>query len=154
MKKLERIFVYSILLIVSSFLLYYTNNSDFGDQNKTDSPAVTKTEDYQSHPSEKYIDNSRAEKLKTLNPSIPHYVIATLVYIRNHSKAPPDYVGGRKFFNREKRLPYLRNDNYIEWDVHPQRKGKNRGAERLVTSKSTAYFTKDHYDTFIAIKEQ
>jgi len=66
-------------------------------------------------------------------------------------------VGGRIFYNREKRLPILNENsqkiNYREWDVHEKVKGVNRGPERLITSEETAYYTKDHYKTFIYIKE-
>ena len=41
---------------------------------------------------------------------------------------------------------------YKEWDVHKKVKGKNRGAERLVTgSDGRAYYTDDHYGSFIQI---
>ena len=39
-----------------------------------------------------------------------------------------------------------------EWDVHPWVRGVNRGAERLITgSDGGAYFTADHYRTFIRL---
>ncbi|MCO6460764.1 MAG: hypothetical protein J5I59_05130 [Saprospiraceae bacterium] len=91
------------------------------------------------------------------NEAIPVYVNKTLTYIRIHDKAPDGFVGGRRFQNREGRLPKYdfkgRKIYYREWDVHPKRRGKNRGPERLITSQSKAYYTKDHYKTFITIKE-
>lgn len=82
---------------------------------------------------------------------IPSYALDVLAYIEKNNEAPDGYVGGREFKNREKRLPL--EYNYREWDVHPKKKGKNRGAERLVTSnKGSAYYTKDHYRTFLKIK--
>ncbi len=86
------------------------------------------------------------------NEEVPQKVIVVLEHIRKHGKAPKGYVGGRKFFNREKRLPL--NIEYREWDVNPKVKGKNRGAERLVTSNDNAYYTRDHYETFILIEEE
>jgi guanyl-specific ribonuclease Sa len=83
--------------------------------------------------------------------NIPDYALETLKYIRKHKKAPENYVGGRNFQNRERQLP--RGEKYQEWDVHPKIQGKNRGAERLVTSDSKAYFTSDHYRSFTEIKE-
>lgn len=41
---------------------------------------------------------------------------------------------------------------YREWDVNPKIKGVDRGEERLVTgSDGSAYYTADHYQTFIHI---
>lgn len=88
---------------------------------------------------------------------IPSYVIDVLDYIELNQKAPEGFVGGRTFKNREGLLP-KKDENgklffYQEWDVHRKEKGKNRGAERLVTSNmGNAYYTKDHYQSFIKIK--
>jgi ribonuclease T1 len=87
---------------------------------------------------------------------IPDYVITVYNYILQNDKAPQGYVGGRIFQNRERHLnDYDENGNkitYREWDVHPKLKGKNRGAERLVTgSDKSAYYTSDHYQTFIKL---
>lgn len=93
------------------------------------------------------------------NPSskIPTYVLENLQFIRSNGHAPEGYVGGREFQNREKRLPQKKPDGkkirYSEWDVHPKEQGKNRGPERLVTgSDHSAYYTKDHYKTFLKIE--
>lgn len=88
---------------------------------------------------------------------VPDYVYEILIYIRTHNKAPEGYVGGRVFQNRERRLP-VKDDagyriRYLEWDVHRKIRGKNRGAERLITSGKSAYYTGDHYRTFIHINE-
>jgi len=88
---------------------------------------------------------------------IPDYALETLEIIKTTDKAPQGYVGGRTFQNREKRLPKKdasgKKIKYREWDVHPKIKGKNRGAERLVTgSDGSAYFTGDHYSTFEKIE--
>lgn len=90
------------------------------------------------------------------NQEIPVYVIETLSYIRKNKRPQHGFVGGRKFNNREKRLPIFEDGKkifYQEWDVKRKIKGKNRGPERLITSKHTAYYTPDHYNTFILIKE-
>jgi len=68
-----------------------------------------------------------------------------------------EYVGGRIFQNRERKLPKSSNNGnrieYKEWDVNPKKPGKNRGAERLITGDNrSAYYTKDHYKTFIQFK--
>jgi ribonuclease T1 len=88
---------------------------------------------------------------------VPSYVIDILDYIELNQKAPEGFVGGRTFKNREGLLP-KKDENgklffYQEWDVHLKEKGKNRGAERLITSNmGNAYYTKDHYQSFIKIK--
>jgi ribonuclease T1 len=63
----------------------------------------------------------------------------------------PGYVGGREFHNRERRLPPGR---YREYDVHPRVPGRDRGPERLVVDRATgrAYYTGDHYRTFVPLK--
>jgi ribonuclease T1 len=89
--------------------------------------------------------------------TIPQKAYEVLKYVKENGTAPDGYVGGRKFGNYEKKLPQKdengRRINYQEWDVNPKRQGRNRGAERLVTSSnSKAYFTKNHYKSFIEIK--
>ncbi|MCA9749316.1 MAG: hypothetical protein KC414_09430 [Romboutsia sp.] len=91
------------------------------------------------------------------NADVPDYVITTLQYVEANHKAPDGYVGGRVFNNYEKLLPQRHADGsktaYQEWDVHKKVNGQNRGAERLVTeAEGSAYYTKDHYKSFIQIK--
>ncbi|MDZ7934808.1 MAG: ribonuclease domain-containing protein [Emticicia sp.] len=88
---------------------------------------------------------------------IPQKVYDVLKYIKENGAAPEGYVGGRKFGNYEKLLPQKddngRRINYQEWDVNPKQPGRNRGAERLVTgSNGRAYFTKNHYKSFINVE--
>jgi ribonuclease T1 len=87
---------------------------------------------------------------------IPTKVYEVLAYIKENGRAMDGYVGGRKFGNYEKRLPIKeanRKIQYKEWDVNPKRQGKNRGVERLITgSNNKAYFTKDHYETFLELE--
>lgn len=74
-----------------------------------------------------------------------------LAAIEKRGGAPlPGYVGGREFHNRERRLPPGR---YREYDVHPRVPGQDRGPERLVVDRSTgrAYYTGDHYRTFVPL---
>ncbi|MFN0034362.1 MAG: ribonuclease domain-containing protein [Saprospiraceae bacterium] len=86
----------------------------------------------------------------------PAYVLDVLRHIRRNGHAPDGYVGGREFQNREKHLPTKDSDGtrirYSEWDVRPKVQGQNRGPERLVTgSDHSAYYTRDHYKTFLKI---
>ena len=92
-----------------------------------------------------------------LPKGVPAKVAKVLRYVDEHDKAMPGYEGGRNFGNFEKRLPQTDKKNrrirYREWDVNPLKKGVNRGAERLVTgSDGGAYYTKDHYKSFIKIR--
>lgn len=110
-------------------------------ESKKDRKTDEKTPDYQSNRQSK----------------IPQKVYEVLKYIKENGVAPEGYVGGRKFGNYEKLLPQKddngRRINYQEWDVNPKQKGRNRGAERLVTgSDGRAYYTKNHYKTFIEIE--
>lgn len=98
------------------------------------------------------------DKNAVKNNAIPEYVYKTFEYISKNNQAPNGFIGGRIFSNREKRLiqfdDYNRRIKYREWDVHPKVSGKSRGAERLITgSDSSAYYTKDHYKTFIKIRK-
>lgn len=86
----------------------------------------------------------------------PAYVLETLQFIRRNGHAPDGFEGGREFQNKEKKLPAKdaasKRIRYSEWDVHPKIKGQNRGPERLITgSDHSAYFTRDHYKTFLKI---
>lgn len=86
----------------------------------------------------------------------PAYAIEVLNFIRRNGHSPEKYVGGREFLNKEKKLPAKSPDGkkirYSEWDVKPKVEGENRGPERLVTgSDHSAWYTRDHYKTFLKI---
>lgn len=92
-----------------------------------------------------------------LPEGVPEKAGKVLAYIDQHGRAPQGYVGGRTFSNRERHLPRTDRDGkpvrYREWDVNPKVRGKNRGPERLVTgSEGSAYYTPDHYRTFVQIR--
>jgi guanyl-specific ribonuclease Sa len=63
---------------------------------------------------------------------------------------PPGYIGGRAFHNHERRLPKGR---YREYDVNPKLRDRPRDRERIVIEERTgkAYYTGDHYRTFIPL---
>jgi ribonuclease T1 len=74
-----------------------------------------------------------------------------LSLLQERGGAPlPGYIGGRDFQNRERRLPRGR---YREYDVNPKIQGRARDAERIVIEQRTgkAYYTGDHYRTFIPL---
>lgn len=138
----------SILIVGVIFLLLYQLFEYFSHSDESNS--IHQNNDIE------FVDNNIIEK-HALNSEIPQKVLEVLAYVRKHHKAPDGYVGGDVFRNREKRLPQRYNNgkkiNYLKWDVNPKVKGKNRGAERLITSDKKAYYTADHYDTFIEIIE-
>ena len=83
-----------------------------------------------------------------------------LDHVRSKGSPPAGYKGGRPFENTGAKdsqiLPRTNSAGeaitYREWDVNPKVKGVDRGEERLVTgSDGSAYFTKDHYETFMRI---
>jgi ribonuclease T1 len=69
---------------------------------------------------------------------------------RRNGAALPGYIGGNEFRNRERRLPHGR---YREYDVNRKIPGRSRGGERLVIEQHSgrAYYTDDHYRTFIPL---
>jgi guanyl-specific ribonuclease Sa len=98
---------------------------------------------------------------RQLGTRLPQHAERTLEHIERTGSAPSGYRGGRTFRNDGRGggevLP--RTDasgnpiTYREWDVNAQTPGVNRGAERLVTGNDgSAYYTNDHYRTFIKIK--
>lgn len=102
-------------------------------------------------------DDPKPEAGKSVSPKIPEYVLKVLAYIDKNNKAMPGYHGGGRFGNVERLLPQKtkegKNISYREWDVLPLVKGKNRGAERMVTgSDKSAYYTTDHYVSFKKIR--
>jgi guanyl-specific ribonuclease Sa len=109
---------------------------------------------------EQYSQKSRRQDLSTEDGQqgdVPSKVRGVLAHVRQHGRAPDGYVGGRTFGNYENHLP--KQDGlgkricYQEWDVNPKIRGQNRGAERLITgSDNRAYYTRDHYNSFIEIK--
>lgn len=110
----------------------------------------------QSAHSEAQESGTSVENAASQNHNIPAHALKVLEYIRKNGEAPPGFVGGREFQNREKRLPQHSADGkrirYSEWDVNPKVQGKSRGPERLVTgSNHSAYYTADHYKTFLKI---
>ena len=87
-------------------------------------------------------------------------VLAVLDVIDRTGRAPAGYRGGTQFMNDGRDggevLPRRDADGepvtYREWDVNPYT-GANRGAERLVTgSDGSAWYTGDHYDSFVRIR--
>jgi guanyl-specific ribonuclease Sa len=92
---------------------------------------------------------------------IPPAAWETLQFVRSHGQPPPGQAGGRRFGNYgrggEQKLPLRMAQgariDYREWDIHPRRRGQNRGPERIVTgSDGRAWYTADHYCTFTEMR--
>src|SRR5262249_37432298 len=81
---------------------------------------------------------------------VPGYVLDVLAEIeRRHGEPPAGYVGGRRFENRERRLP---RGVYREYDVHRKVPGQDRGPERIGIEQRSgeAWDTADHHRTCTA----
>ncbi len=149
----KSLFAFFIFLIGWLFsFLFHTKEIKIEDKYKQ--PANLKHSEEQNNNS---LISENQSTYTNDEKAIPSYVIEVLDYIELNQKAPEGFVGGRTFKNREGLLP-KKDENgklffYQEWDVHLKERGKNRGAERLVTSNlGNAYYAKDHYQSFIKIK--
>jgi guanyl-specific ribonuclease Sa len=92
-----------------------------------------------------------------LPKGVPDKVLKVLKQVDDKGTALDGYEGGRTFGNYERLLPQTDKDGkkirYREWDVNPLKPNVNRGPERMVTgSDGSAWFTADHYRTFIKIR--
>jgi RHS repeat-associated protein len=84
---------------------------------------------------------------------VPAKVKGILAHLRAHNWSPPKGVkGGKAFYNKQGRLP--RGGSYKEFDVDVKVQGQQRASGRIVVDMNTgsAWYTPDHYDTFIPIE--
>lgn len=93
--------------------------------------------------------------------AVPARVSATLALIDAGqwpaAAQAPGTQGGRRFSNREGRLPansaHGERLHFHEWDVNPKQRGQGRDAERIITANDgSAWYTLDHYRSFIPIR--
>jgi guanyl-specific ribonuclease Sa len=106
----------------------------------------------------------QADERPVMEPStsaVPQRVRAVADAVRQTGQPMPGYKGGRVFRNDARgggqQLPSTdavgNGISYREWDVNPLRPGFDRGPQRVVTgSDGSAYYTEDHYQTFVPIK--
>jgi guanyl-specific ribonuclease Sa len=95
-------------------------------------------------------------------PTIPQKAADTLEYVQQMGEPPPGHVGGKPFLNDGRGdgriLPTESGGvpiSYKEYDVNPYTPGVNRGAERIVVgSDGRAWYTKDHYGSFLQMGTQ
>ncbi len=96
------------------------------------------------------------EQTQIASTELPNEAQQTLALIRRGGPFPYE-KDGVTFGNREKQLPKQRRGYYTEYTVRTPG-AKNRGAKRLVvggepqTSKEI-YYTDDHYQSFIRVKQ-
>lgn len=138
----KTVYLHFFLIFTVTLVFYYSQQHN----NKGQEPNETNSK----------TENPNVPSSPLQNKEIPVYVYEVYDYIKHNGKAPSGYVGGRTFFNREKKLPLTdrarQKIRYREWDVHPKKEGITRGPERLVTgSDQSAYYTHDHYNSFISL---
>ena len=122
---------------------------------KTNDTVKTKANPDNTKPQKPFVHNNDDE-VQT-DATVPQKALDVLKYVRENGRAMDGYVGGRIFGNREKLLPEQDEKGntmqYQEWDVNPKTEGKNRGTQRLITSRNgRAWYTGDQYRSFTEIK--
>jgi guanyl-specific ribonuclease Sa len=107
------------------------------------------------------IGTPAATRTGGLPPGVPAKVLDVLRVVDETGQPPRGYVGGRQFFNDgrggtsllPRRSPSGAAVQYHEYDVNPRRSGVNRGPQRLVVGDDgSAYYTPDHYETWVRIR--
>jgi guanyl-specific ribonuclease Sa len=88
--------------------------------------------------------------------SVPQNAYDVRDFVSNHNGSPPNgYKGGKTFANDGRngsaRLPE-RYAPYLEYDARPKFVGQSRGLERIVIGNGVAYYTPDHYMSFILME--
>lgn len=146
----------TLFLFVTLTALSCSGNTSDSTEEKP-SQYQEKTETGSKKPLKLSRKSDQSQLTKNQQGDIPQKVYKVLAYIRENGRAPEGYQGGRKFGNFEKHLPIKDKSgnpmSYQEWDVNPKKKGKNRGAERLITSvDKRAWYTRDHYESFKEIE--
>jgi ribonuclease T1 len=140
---------------IGSGITYFASNKSvkIGDKySLTDASNNPEPEAANRESSNSYPQESSSSPIVS-DGKAPAHALETLEYILEYNKAPEGYVGGRMFQNREGILPRGSSLRYQEWDVHPNSPGENRGSERLLTcSDGSAYYTDDHYQSFVKLK--
>lgn len=90
------------------------------------------------------------------NYSVPQEAFDTLDFIEKHNGSPPKgYKGGRTYANDGRNGGEKLPDEYgpfREYDIYARIPGPDRGLERVVTGNGAAWYTPDHYYSFIRIK--
>ena len=153
-KNISQLLIGAIVLLAVGF--YFGKNFS-GNKSNTNTNSNT-----QASPVDNTKTNQTPKATIPINENntsvgLPQKVLNVWQYVKEHGTPMDGYVGGRTFGNYEHRLPETDDQgnamHYQEWDVNPKIEGQNRGTERLITSADgRAWYTGDHYQTFIEIK--
>ena len=100
--------------------------------------------------------SSNASASGSGSSSVPQYANDVLEHVKSHNGSPPKgYKGGKLFENDGRNGSAQLPDRYApyrEYDVHPKIAGQGRGSERIVVGIGAAFYTPDHYMTFIRME--
>lgn len=152
---LRPFFLVACLFIGSSLLADCQSHAQRDESTEQTSSTQSRRKPGRHHrkrPSDSYQANTAQVKAG----QVPRKVYDVLAYVNANGRPMAGYVGGRRFGNFENHLPRSDTDgkpiSYQEWDVNPKVSGRNRGTERLVTgSDGRAWYTNDHYNTFVEV---
>lgn len=146
--------IHWLLILILTFLIQNCRHAESSHSQKT----KTRTEQVQGKAKSDNNDRHQTNEAGAKKNKIPDEAYAVAAYSREHNgEAMPGYRGNIVFRNREKKLPLTNHSGkkiqYREYDIYPLVKGKRRGAKRVVIdSDGNAYYTKDHYKTFIKME--
>ncbi|OBB99605.1 MULTISPECIES: ribonuclease domain-containing protein [unclassified Gordonia (in: high G+C Gram-positive bacteria)] len=149
------------LVVVATWLINRSDDSSCATHSASSTSSTAKpSSKKQSGTASQGGTASRTTVAPTAAASVPAQVTKTLSLI-DAGKWPPDDAsgtkGGTNFGNFEGRLPKKTSSGkritYTEWDVNRREAGRSRDAERIVTgSDGSAWYTADHYNTFVQIR--
>lgn len=88
--------------------------------------------------------------------NIPRAAYVTLLYYQLYKQAPPSFNILKKFHSEKSGLPVQDQNgkpiDYTESDIFPTIPSINRGNQRIIIGNDgSAYFTPDHYQSFVEI---
>ena len=87
---------------------------------------------------------------------IPQNAYDILNYVKGHNGSPPKgYKGGQVFQNDGRNGGDVLPNKYApfyEYDIYPKVAGQSRGMERIIIGNGAAWYTCDHYMTFIQME--
>lgn len=129
-------------------------------KSKKDGDGNSKKSDDSSSSGSSGSDSPGPDNVRVSAPPVPQLAQDTFDHVKKTGQKKPGTKGGKTFKNDGRGggevLPKNSPDGveltYKEYDIHPYKKGVNRGAERVVIdSQGRGYYTSDHYGTFTPI---
>ena len=104
-----------------------------------------------------YYGYAPITEIGTKNNSIPQEAYDTYEYVTSHNGTPKNgYKDGSTYANDGRAGSAVLPEEYApfrEYDIYPKIKNVSRGTERIVISDtgSSAWYTSDHYKTFVRL---